>query len=239
MVKRIIFLFLLLILSLNFMSSLESLGEFEPNTNVTISQTCYDATYINITSIQFPNGTRITINEEMEKDGDFFYSFSQTSQRGRYDVRGISDGCSESFAYYFYIGKRLQTGESLMYIIMICVLSLFWLFLLYLIIILPSENNKNENGNVIGIVKLKYLRIFVMGIFYVSTIILLNMLNGLAINYTDLSMFANIIGFLFTTMINVSWIFTVILAIWLFYMLIHDSNVEKQLSKISRFRING
>ena len=35
--------------------------------------------------------------------GDFYYLFTNTSTLGRYDVRGISNGCEKTFATYFTI----------------------------------------------------------------------------------------------------------------------------------------
>jgi len=64
-------------------------------------------------------------------------------------------------------------------------------------------------------------------------------MNGLAVNFSTLTMFSGTIGFLFEIMLRGSWIFTVVIVLWIFYMLIKDSNVKKQIQRLGRFRING
>jgi hypothetical protein len=104
--KKLFFL-LILVFLVSFVSSqsLDNLGSFEVNKEVRITQTCYDANYINISSITFPDSTIAESNIEMAYvgSGEFYYDFNQTSELGRYDVRGISDGCTNTFATYFLI----------------------------------------------------------------------------------------------------------------------------------------
>lgn len=91
------------------------LGYFKQSEPVTISQVCYDATYINISSISYPNSSQAVTNIEMTSSGsgEFYYDFNKTEQVGRYDVKGISDGCTNTFATYFEItvnGKEPADG---------------------------------------------------------------------------------------------------------------------------------
>ena len=55
--------------------------------------------------------------------GTFSYNFTDTFQSGRYDVTETSDGCEESFAYYFKINPSGFVGTLGFYII-ILILSL-------------------------------------------------------------------------------------------------------------------
>lgn len=101
-----LFLLVGLMLSIPLISAnLESLGIFSKDQEVRISQVCSDATYINISSITYPNSTTAVSNVEMISagSGEFYYLFNSTNLLGRYDVRGISDGCEGTFATYFQI----------------------------------------------------------------------------------------------------------------------------------------
>ena len=68
---------------------------------------------------------------------------------------------------------------------------------------------------------------------------MLNLLNGLAINFASLGIFAGTLSFFFQTLMSLAWVFTVIIILWIFYLLIKDSNVQKNIDKLGRFRLNG
>jgi len=104
-------------------STLESLGTFEKDTNIRVTQVCSDSTYINISSITYPNSSIAISNVEMisSGNGEFYYYFNETYTSGRYDVRGKSDGCdldSNTFTTYFEIttnGKSLPSGAVIVF----------------------------------------------------------------------------------------------------------------------------
>jgi phosphatidylserine synthase len=106
----IIFLVITFLLSISFVSPLDSLGIYKQGETVRVVQVCSDATYINISSIAYPNSSVAISNVGMTSagSGEFYYDFT-TSVSGRYDVRGISDGCEGTFATYFVV---TSTGED-------------------------------------------------------------------------------------------------------------------------------
>lgn len=105
--KKLFILFFCLFISIFLVSSvcaLDSLGTFKKGQQVRITQVCADATQVNITSISYPNSTPAAANIQMIKSGqEFYYWFYGTNVVGRYDVRGVSDGCEKTFATYFEI----------------------------------------------------------------------------------------------------------------------------------------
>jgi len=104
--KKILFIFILGIFLIGIVSaSLDSLGTFKQNNQVRIAQVCSDALFINISSVTYPNSSVAISNIQMSSagSGEYFYNFTDTIQLGRYDVRGISDGCEKTFATYFEI----------------------------------------------------------------------------------------------------------------------------------------
>ena len=105
----------------------------------------------------------------------------------------------------------------------------------FFILIMPSDNEKDDGGFETKVVRVKYFRVFLIFLLYPSLIILLNFLNGLAVNFTALSMFAGTLGFLFETMMRLAWTFTIIMIAWIVIMLIHDTNIKKQLDKFDKF----
>ena len=111
--SRKTFLLLLFLFLISFTSSL-SLGTYKQNEVVRITQVCSDATYINISSIAYPDSSVAVSGISMISagSGEFYYDFNDTLRLGRYDVRGISDGCEKTFATYFEINPSGRTGDN-------------------------------------------------------------------------------------------------------------------------------
>ena len=125
------------------------------------------------------------------------------------------------------IGNIHEIPESILYVLMLFFFVLIDLLILYLIIILPSKNEKDEGGLIIKLVQLKYVKFVLMGIFYPMIIVTLNLLNGLAVNFTNLTIFSGVVGFLFLTMLRAAWIYTIVIILLILYNLIKDKNDRK------------
>ena len=87
-------------------NTLESYGTKKVNEQFTFCQVCADSTYITLSSIETPNST-ISLNANMTStgSGEFCYNYTP-NQLGRYDFRGISDGCEKTFATYIEVTTR-------------------------------------------------------------------------------------------------------------------------------------
>lgn len=142
MKNKILTLFLMIFL-IGFVSSLDSLGTFKQDNDVRITQVCSNATYITLSSITFPNSTIAIegINMTSAGNGEYYYNFTNTSDVGRYYVRGISDGCEETFVTYFYINNKGQE-TTYSYLIATVVLILTFLFIGFLIY--KDKENMND-----------------------------------------------------------------------------------------------
>ena len=241
--KKKYFILIVGIFLIGFVSALISLPPAKLNQEYIIKQTCSSCTHINIT-ISNINGI-ILNNVEMSNNGSgtWVYDFTPTIL-GRHEVTGEGDldGTNTGFATYFPVtpnGEEISTGQSILYVIFIGILFGLIIMLFYFIVVMPKDNERNERGEIIKILKLKYLRIFLISLLYPLIIILLNLTNGLAVNFSTLSMFSGILGFLFGVMLRGAWVFTLIIIFWVLYNLIKDSNVKKNIKKLGRFRLNG
>jgi hypothetical protein len=107
-------------------SALDSLGTFKQGDNIRIVQVCSDASYVNISSISLPNSINATGTIAMTNlnNGEFYYDFNQTQLLGRYDVRGVSDGCDKTFATYFDVTPTGFVNTLGFYILLIGVMVL-------------------------------------------------------------------------------------------------------------------
>jgi len=245
MKNKILILIIGMILLMGFISAgQETLGVFKQGTQVQLLQNCLDSSYANITRILLPNGSYYLSGQTaMTKSGDDYnYPYNETNLLGEYYVYGNCDesGNKTNWVYDFEItpsGKIASTGESILYFLFVIVLFLLLILMMYFIIVLPKENERGEQGNFIKVAGLKYLRFILIGLIYPLVLIILNLVNGLAINFATLSIFSGVIGFLFEIMMKVSWIFTIIIILIIGYNAIKDSNVKKQIDSIPRFRI--
>lgn len=243
--KKILIAFMLGMFLLILVSATEtSVGSAKQGDCLTLVQTDGNSTYFNITSITYPNKSIENVNYNMSSDGlgTFTYNYCNTNNLGNYNYNtcGNPNGIYTCYPVSFTItpnGSILTTGESILYLVFIVILFGVLMALTYFILILPGENERDEGGTIIGVVRLKYLKVVLIAVAYPLLILILNLLNGLAVNYTNLTIFAGIIGFLFEMLLRGAWIFTLLLIIWIVYMLIHDTNINRELKKARRFRL--
>lgn len=94
MKKEYFILSLMIILLIGFTSASELENPIKLNEEVTLYQMCSTCTYVNITSITYPDSTVELINKEMTKSGtDYYYYFNKTYKVGtyKYNVCGDKD----------------------------------------------------------------------------------------------------------------------------------------------------
>lgn len=135
-----IFLVLLLFFVSFVSAGLEQFGDGFPRGSIIhLTQDCSDSTFILINSISYPNSSFAVANITMinQGNGRFVYDFNNTFSSGRYDVRGISDGCSGTFSFYFDVTDAIQSKISFDFtkplnLVLLVLVFLFCLLLLYL-----------------------------------------------------------------------------------------------------------
>lgn len=101
----------------------ESVGTFKKNTWIDLTQTCSNCSYNNITSFQYPNGTKIILSPEQNMtqtaSTDYlFHTYNHTSVLGNYKFFGYGDenGIKTAWDCSYSItrtGYKQSTGESI------------------------------------------------------------------------------------------------------------------------------
>lgn len=219
----------------NNVSAVNILKPAQLDSNYTILQTCSTCTFVNIT-ISNVNGI-IQSNVEMVDNGSGVWTYDIIPTiTSRHDITGQGDinGVDTSFVTFFEVtpsGKVASTSDSILYALFSIILFGAISIISFLVITLPSRNGFDEQGFENKIIKLKYIRVIFIFLLWPLTILLLNFLNGLAVNYGAISIFSGILGFLFETILRLSWPFTIIIIAWIIFMLVHDTNVNKLLNK--------
>jgi hypothetical protein len=230
------FIFLLLgLLLINSVSALDCWATFEPNTNIQLLQICPTCSYVNITSITYPNGT-VFLNEEMQQQGvNFNYTLPDSSQRGKItygtigDKNGASTPMEESLC--IMIGADIETSESLIYFILAFGVLLLFILSFYFMIITPYGNDINEKGAVIKITKLKYVKLGLILFTWVLFTWFLNILIGLSNNFVSLTMYYGFFGFMFDVMNRLALPLGIVIIVIAFFEIIRDANIYENIKK--------
>lgn len=115
MKKTIIYIILGLILLSSVFAEEQSLGAFKKNTCIDLIQTCADCSYVNFTSVRYPDSTVAEENLEATKQGTVFnYTYCNTPMVGKYIVNGVGDvgGIDTVFSYSFNINEEGSIGQK-------------------------------------------------------------------------------------------------------------------------------
>lgn len=204
---------LILILGMFLVSSVSAIdcwATFEQNTEIQLIQKCPSCSYVNITSIIYPNGT-IFLNEEMEKnETNFNFTLPDSSQEGiiSYGTIGDKNGANPPNYEDLCIeitrtGSSVNTGESIMYIAILIFILLFLSITLYISIITPYENimENSRHGKIVKrVTKTKYVKLIFIWFSYGLLLMFVTVLTGMTNNYIQFTemkgMFTSIYLFL-------------------------------------------
>ena len=183
--------------------ALDDQGFGKQNENFTFSQPCNEATFITLDIILLPDKKSLTINQNMTfiSGGTFQFNITDTSQLGRYDVMGISDGCENTFATFFTItttGFELETAEGNIYIVVLIATFILFLAFLFPAIKLPYSNKTDNEGAVVSITKAKYLKLLSIWFAYGFLMWFLQTLNSITTAFLKLTHLSNFITKIFT-----------------------------------------
>lgn len=232
-------LVIFLLMSINI--SVGFLGYFPQNSNISLHQVCDNCTFVNLTSISFPNGSIQSFNIEMIKTiNDYTYFFFDTNLIGPYSYNtcGDQDGilvCENIPFIINPLGEELTTGRGIIYILLTVIIFLLFLFLLYVNLALPMKNETDNRGRVVRIVKKKYIKIGLIPITYTVFIWFLNLLVGISTNLiSGFDIYLGMIDFVFFLFMRLSYIIWVVCLVWFMYNWLRDLNWNKQIKKFGR-----
>lgn len=102
------------------------LGTFKQGSIINLIQTCDSCTYVNISSVTYPDSTKEIINSEMTKSGtDYNYSFNGTTLLGcySYSVYGDKGGTLTSEVISFQVTPSGFIGSFNLYLVILVILG--------------------------------------------------------------------------------------------------------------------
>lgn len=184
---------LVFILSLQFISAETEVYPIDKNVELKFTCTLNnaipsDSALFNIT-ISYPNGTTYINNKQATALGNGAFSYlTNFSVLGIYPVQTFCwDGTYSYSSTGNYqitpLGNTLSTSQAIIYFVfLLSAIGLFFLALYYSIKI-EWGHAKDEDGNVIGVNDLRYIKIFSISMCYILLLFISGLLRSITANY--------------------------------------------------------
>ncbi len=216
----------------------QTLGTFKQGECLQLTQSHGNCTYNNISFVyQTNDATLYNISDQMTKVGTFYnYTFCNTSLVGEYIVNGFGDpdGVRTSWIYNFWItptGRNLETSDSITHLILTIFSLVLFLLCLWGGMALPFRNNRNDEGGIISVQKLKYFKVGLIFLSYVFFIWMLNLLLALSTNFSILTQYTKFFEVIFSVMNAASYPIFVFMLIFMSILAWKDLQLKKLLER--------
>ena len=216
----------------------QSLGYFKQGECLQLIQSHGNTTYNNISFVyQTNDATLYNISDQMTKVGTFYnYTFCNTSLVGEYIVNGFGDpdGVRTSWIYNFWItptGRKLETSDSITNLVLTAISLILFLLCLWGGIALPFKNNRNDEGGIISVQKLKYFKVGLIFLSYVFFVWMLNLILALSTNFSILTQYTKFFEVIFSVMNAMSYPIFVFMLIIMAILAWKDLQLKKLLQR--------
>jgi len=218
----------------------ESIGSFRVGEQFQITNFCNsgDCSYMNISSITYPNGTVLFLNKVMSQVGQGFnYSFS-TDTKGAYSFDTCADPtgkytCERDSFSVNTIGGTLTSAKAITYTIILIISLLTLVGLLWIGFLMPSKNKTDEmTGYIFALNNLKYLKYTLLGFAYMTLVWISYFVWMIAYSFLDFSFLTKVfrIGFVFLAVLT--------LPLFILYVYITIANLVRD-TKIKDLLLRG
>ena len=219
-------------------AEIESLGIFKLNNCIELLQSCSNCTYVNVSSVLYPNSSQALGQVQLTKIGTKYNytSCAISSDLGTYIVNGFGDvdGVTTVFAYDYevtYLGKQLDSGKSILYIGFLSLLVLIFFLNFYGMGYLPSRNQKDEQGRIMSINYLKYFRnvLWMTGYFLFIGIIYIS--SNLAFAFLGEELLAKTLFIIYRVSFGLAPVVVIVWMIFIFASIFHDKEFQRMLNR--------
>jgi len=204
---------------------------------ITLPMECTSCTFVKINSIQYPNMSKIYLNEDMsQNDSSFYYSFNDTTQLGVYNYCGYGNvaGTNTTYCYPFtitYLGKQLTTEKAIIYFIFLVLFVLIFIGTFISIGFLPGKNQRDEEGRLLSISYLKYFRNVLYLFEWMLFIGILFLFSNLGFAFLEEELFSQTLFVLFKICFGLTPIIIIVWFIWILVSMFHDRDFQKMLNR--------
>lgn len=221
------------------LTSAESIGTFKQKEDIQLYQTCNNCTYCNFTSITYPNSSIILSNVVTTKDETYFsYNLDggNTSVIGEYDYcydcgNGIdrATGCLT-----FEIngtGQELTQQKSTLYVVLFGILILLFVVNLFVIPMLPSKNEYDEEGTLISITQLKYVRPILYVTAYLIFMSIMFISSNVSLAYLGTSLMGTFLFRIYQIMMALALPMVTFWFVFIVYNIFKDKEMKRYIER--------
>lgn len=235
--KRLMFIMIGMFLIAS--ASATSIGTFKQNENVQLYQTCNNCTYCNLTRVSYPNSTNILTNINMTQDNSYF---SYNIGAGNTTILGTWSYCydcgnaveKDTGCIEFDVnttGVELTTAKAFIYLGLLALLIIIFVIDLFAVPMLPSGDLRDDDGRIISINKLKYLRPVLYGIAWFLLIGIIFIGSNIAFAYLGTNLLGSILFKIFQIMMLMSYPMLLLAFIGILYNIVQDKKMKKMMNR--------
>lgn len=215
----------------------QSLGIFKLNDCVNLIQTCSNCTYNNISSVIYPSGVQVIGESVMTKLGNQYNkTFCNTSKVGTYLVNGYGDldGTVQVWSYTFKIngqGEEFTLAYCAFYIAIIAFLSFLFICCFIAINLISSSDNRSDDGQLISINNLKYIKYPLGALAWGMLVIISYMVMGLTESYFANMFLSSIFRVLFTILMISAIVGVPVIFFFMISKFIQDQVIKRMIER--------
>ncbi len=237
--KKIILILLLGLFLISFTSAIQTLGIFRQGDCIDLVQTCSNCTYNNISTIitESENPTVYLINNTMSREDTYYnYTFCNTTLLGEYIVNGFGDPDGEKTIWNYDLeitpgGFKSTSAQSILYIGLLAILVFVIFASFFAMNLLPTSNTKDEEGKILSINYLKYLRLPLWMFVYFLFIAIIFLSSNISRAFLQEQMFGNLLFSIFSILLALSPVVIILILISFFVRFFHDRKFQRLLNR--------
>lgn len=236
--KKVFLLGLILVMMfVPMISAIDNLGTFKKDSNIQLFQSCDTCTYVNLSSVKLPNGTILLYNTATTKSGTTYtIDFSETTLQGdySYEVCGDKDGTFTCEIIDFsinYNGEETSTPQGIIYAVLMGLLVILFFISIYGVSVLPSKDERTDDGLIVDAGNLKHLRKVVMFVSYALLMGIFYIASNIGFVVLTNEMFGKVMFTIFQVMYRMLLPVIVLTLIWIFVSMYQDKEMKKMIER--------
>lgn len=248
--NKILAAVMLIFLSATLVTAIEPTFVFRQGLEADLKFSCFDektgeqcdTTYACNLTVQYPN-TSLLINNLLATRQGGFYNFTLPNtdvlgfhQYQAYCINGSDGGFSPELNYQINTtGENFTLSKSVLYIfVLILTLTLFGLFL-WGAIKIPFKNTRDERGNIVSINDLKWVKIILWYMAFLTAIFLMFMAKTIT-GLLEIQLATGFFGFLYWFLISILIPITILTPIVMIISFFNDKKLKELIIRGITFR---
>jgi hypothetical protein len=180
----------------------------------------------------------VVSNGNMTYNPTFFnYSLTadQTRTLGEYTVVPLCAGNTTGFSTYTYLitytGYELTQPKTILTLGLLTLFVFLFIVCLGVIARLPSSNNYDDEGTLLSINQLKYLRPILYVFAYLLLVAIIFMGSNVALGYLETTLIGDVLFVIYQIMFRLAPLMVTLWFLYLLYSIFQDKKMKKYLQR--------